>query len=65
MAFTQTDLDVIEAAIAKGEQTVQFADRTVTYRSVDQLLKARAEIVAALTTRKRQVLGVSNKGFGC
>lgn len=63
MAWTQADLTTIEAAIAKGEQTVQFADRTVTYRSIDALLKARAIIVAELTTRKRQTLGVANKGL--
>lgn len=41
MAWTQTDLDAIEAAIATGELTVRFADRQVTYRSMAELIAAR------------------------
>lgn len=44
MAFTQTDLDAIDAAIASGELTVSHNGRTVTYRSMDDLLKARKRI---------------------
>lgn len=48
MAFTQTDLDAINAAIARGESVVRFADRTVEYRSIGDLIKARNLIVAEL-----------------
>lgn len=46
MAWTQTDLDTIDAAIlalvTSGAQTVRFSDgREVTYYSLDELLKAR------------------------
>jgi hypothetical protein len=44
VAFTQTDLDAIDAAIASGELTVSHNGRTVTYRSMDDLLKARKRI---------------------
>ncbi len=44
MAWTQSQLDAIESAIASGELTVRFGDRTVTYRSMDELLQARAVI---------------------
>jgi len=44
MAWTQTQLDAVEAAIASGELTVRFGDRTVTYRSMDELLQARGII---------------------
>jgi len=44
VAWTQQQLDAIEAAIASGELTVRFGDRTVTYRSMDELLQARAVI---------------------
>jgi len=44
MAWTQQQLDAVEAAIASGELTVRFGDRTVTYRSMDELLRARAVI---------------------
>lgn len=48
MAWTQQQLEAIEAAIASGELTVRFADRTITYRSIDDLLRARAVIKDAL-----------------
>jgi hypothetical protein len=44
VAWTQQQLDAVEAAIASGELTVRFGDRTVTYRSMDELLRARAVI---------------------
>jgi hypothetical protein len=48
MAWTQQQLNAIEAAIASGELTVRFGDRTVTYRSMDELLQARAVVQEAL-----------------
>jgi hypothetical protein len=48
MSFTQKHLDAVEAAIARGEKTVRYTDRTVEYRSVDELLKARDEIRTSL-----------------
>lgn len=48
MAWTAADLAALESAIARGEQTVQFSDRQVTYRSIDALLKARAAVIAEL-----------------
>lgn len=50
MSFTQTDLDNINAAIAAGEMTVETQGRRVTYRSIDELLKARATIQADMAT---------------
>ncbi|MBL0918035.1 MAG: hypothetical protein IBJ14_04990 [Hydrogenophaga sp.] len=48
MSFTTADLQAIDAAIASGELTVSHNGRTVTYRSMDDLMKARATIVAEL-----------------
>ena len=48
MAWTQADLDAIEEAIASGEKTVQFQDRSVTYRNLDELFRARDAIKASL-----------------
>ncbi len=48
MSFTQKHLDAVEAAIARGEKTVRYTDRTVEYRTVDELLKAREEIRSSL-----------------
>jgi len=60
---TAADLAAIEAALYRGEQSVTFADRSVTYRSIDDLLKARDLIKAELTTRPRQTLIVASKGW--
>lgn len=40
MAYTQAHLDALEAALAKGEKRVIFGDKTVEYRSVDELKAA-------------------------
>ncbi|VVP32980.1 phage head-tail joining protein [Pseudomonas fluorescens] len=48
MSFTQKHLDAVEAAIARGEKVVRYTDRTVEYRDVDELLKAREEIRTSL-----------------
>lgn len=63
MAFSQSDLDAIRSAIARGELSVSFADRTVTYRSIAELLQAEARIVAALQTRPKQTYIVAGRGF--
>ena len=48
MAFTQTQLDAVEAAIASGELRVMFDGREVVYRSVPELIDARNLIRASL-----------------
>lgn len=50
MAFTTQDLSAIDAAIASGELTVSHNGRTVTYRSMSDLLQARATVVAELAS---------------
>ena len=67
MAWTQSDLDAIDKAIASGEVTVHFGDRSVTYRSLDELLKIRALIKDDLqsqaeTTPDRFSLAKTSKG---
>ena len=48
MAFTSTDIDTIDRAIASGELSVRLGDRQVTYRSLEELLKARDRISTVL-----------------
>ncbi|WP_456026129.1 phage head-tail joining protein [Pseudomonas capeferrum] len=50
MSFTKKHLDAVEAAIARGEKTVRYTDRTVEYRTVDELLRAREEIRSSLAS---------------
>lgn len=42
MALSQTDVDKLKTAIARGVQRVEYASGAVTYQSVDQMLKALA-----------------------
>lgn len=63
MAFTTDDLDRINAAIATGELSVHYADRSVTYRSIEELLKAKQHILNGLNGRPRQHRLVADKGF--
>lgn len=39
MAYTLEQYQTLQAAIAGGELSVRYADRSVTYRSVDEMLK--------------------------
>ncbi len=55
MPWTQQQLDAIETAIASGELTVRFGDRTVTYRSMAELLQARAVIKESLAAESGTV----------
>jgi len=48
MAFSLEQLTAIEEAIASGALSVAFDGRQVTYRSVNELLKARSTVRAAL-----------------
>jgi hypothetical protein len=48
MAVTQADIDRLNAAIRSGEQTVTYNGRSVTFRSVEQLMKARDDAAAEL-----------------
>lgn len=52
MAFTSQDLAAIDAAISSGELSIRSADgKLVTYRSVDELLKARALVAQSLAAQ--------------
>lgn len=59
MAYTKVHLDAVERAIARGEKTVRYTDRTVEYRSVDELMRARdlirSELVQSAGPRSRVV----------
>lgn len=48
MAWTQADLDALEAVIAQGALEVQFQDRRVRYQSRADLMMARDTIKKAL-----------------
>lgn len=51
----------------RGQRSVQFADRSVTFNTDDEYRQLEQDILReltpAVTTRPRQILGVANKGF--
>ena len=44
MAYTLDQLTALEAALAKGEGRVTFGDKTVEYRSVEELRLAMRDV---------------------
>ncbi len=51
MAYTQTDLDTLDAAITSERLIVRIADRMTTFRSTDELIKARAHVASVLASQ--------------
>ena len=49
MAFTETQLQALEIALAKGERRVTFGDKTVEYRSVEELRVAMRDVRRGLS----------------
>jgi len=48
MAYTEVQLQALETALAKGEKRVSFGDKTVEYRSVEELKDAIREVKRGL-----------------
>lgn len=48
MAFTQDQLTALDEAIALGSLTVKYADKEVTYRSLNEMLTIRDLIQRSL-----------------
>ncbi len=66
LAQLQANRDAIDSAIGRGELSVTFSDRTVMYRSISDLQRARAIIdsdINKLAGRSKQSLGVGSKGL--
>ena len=68
MTYTTTQLEALKRALATGERRVSFGDKTVEYRSIEELQAAirtvEAELArAAGTSSKRQIRVTTAKGF--
>jgi hypothetical protein len=73
MAYTEDQLMVLEAALAKGEKRVTFGDKTVEYRSVEELKEAiraverglaeQAAATGLIPPPARQIRITTTKGF--
>lgn len=68
MAWTQADIDKLKAAIADGAavQSIAFAEQTITFRSLDEMLKLLAvmvqEVNAAAGSSKAHRIAATSKG---
>jgi len=65
MALTQTDLDALDRAIAGAELTVTIDGKSVTYRSISELKRARehvASVIAASSGTRRSVFYFTKAG---
>ncbi|ALD91888.1 MULTISPECIES: phage head-tail joining protein [Burkholderiales] len=68
MTYTTTQLDALKRALATGERRVSFGDKTVEYRSVEELQVAIRIVEAELArsvgrSTKRQIRVTTGKGF--
>lgn len=68
MPWTQTDIDTLKAAIVagKGARSITFADQSVTFHSLDEMLKLLAVMeqqVGAGSGGSRTRLAATSKGF--
>lgn len=68
MTYTETDLLELKKALKNSERRVSFGDRSVEYRSIEELKSAIREVEADLTRatgkrKSRQIRVTTQKGF--
>ena len=71
--YTEAQLQALRDSLARGEKRVTFGDKTVEYRTVDELNAAIAEVEAAMhkdavstglyPRAPRQIRVTTGKGF--
>ena len=69
MPFTENDLALLDEAIASGMRRVAYADRTVEYQSLSDMLAARRLIKAEIDPtapqpRRGRLLRIYQSGRG-
>jgi len=65
MAFTTTQLEKLEEAIASGAESVRIGDRSITYRSdMQQLRKEMQQELGVSTTRTQRAIVYPTTGKG-
>lgn len=66
MAWTQSDVDALKDAIARGVKSVTSQGRTVVYHSLDEMLKAlqamEAEVAGSGPSSGRSTYAVPGRG---
>lgn len=54
MAYTETQLQALQIALTKGERRVTFGDKTVEYRSIEELRLAISDVKRGLFEQATQ-----------
>ena len=57
MTVLQTDIDALTDALATGERMVRKGDKTVEYRSIDEIIRARNVLVAQKSAEDALITG--------
>lgn len=65
----EAELDILDSAINAGQLTVRYADKSVTYFSMAELLQAAARLQSQIdrlngTTRRSQIRFITRDGHG-
>lgn len=65
MPYTREQYETLSAAIATGQRRVQYGDRTVEYRSLDEMLRIQALMAQELgqIRQPNRVLASFQKGL--
>ena len=61
MPVTQADIDALNTAIATGERQVTLGSQSITYRSIDDLIKARNDMRTELANQGAAAAGTPIK----
>lgn len=57
MAYTQEQLDALDAAIASGTKVVMYDGKRVEYATLDELMRARRIVARGLSGSAARVTG--------
>lgn len=64
MAFTQEKLEALEDAIAQGATTVMWKGKSITYRSIDEMIRIRNMIKKELGIKTKSARLYAEYGSG-
>jgi hypothetical protein len=59
MPVSKTDIDALNTALAAGERMVRSGDKSVEYRSVAELIRARDDLVNQLAAETAATAGTA------
>lgn len=65
MPWTQADIDTLKAAILarNGARSITFSDQSVTFDSIDDMLKLLSVMQGEVGTRSRTRYAATSKGL--